>query len=54
MGLQAEDDGLRDGAESRQGPAQPQQEASAVGRGAVRDREHDGAEPERGGRREIG
>ena len=46
MGLQAEDDGLGDGAEGRQGPGQAQQEASAVGRGAVGDGEDDGAEPE--------
>ena len=47
MGLQTEHDGLRDGAEDRQGPAQAQEEAGAVGRGAVRDGEDDGAEPER-------
>ena len=45
MGLQTEDDGLRDGAEDGQGPAQGQQDGGPPPRGPVRDREHDGAEP---------
>ena len=50
MGLQAEHDGLRDGEDGREGPAQTQEQPSAVGGGAVGDGEDDGAEP--GGRSE--
>ena len=44
--LEAEDDGLGDGAEDGHGPGHHQQPPGAVDRGPVGDGEHYGAEPE--------
>ena len=45
MGLEAEDDGLGDGEEGREGPAQAQEQPSAVAGGTVGDGEDDSTEP---------
>ena len=45
MSLEAEYEGLGDGAEGGQGPGQAQQQPGEPRGGAVQDREHRGAEP---------
>ena len=45
MGLQAEHDGLRDGEDDCEGPAQAQEQPSAVAGGTVGDGEDDSTEP---------